>query len=85
MDKIMVMSTAEYKALFGNKNPNEVSNEDIKKQEKNIGIIEDLNQIKNLKLGTSQVLQLMNGVIKKLELLLKQVLKMRVFNGNISV
>lgn len=52
----MVMSTAEYKALFGNKNPNEVSNEDIKKQEKNIGIIEDLNQIKNLKLGKSQVL-----------------------------
>ena len=34
MDKIMVMSTAEYKALFGNKNPNEVSNEDIKKARK---------------------------------------------------
>lgn len=30
----MVMSTAEYKALFGNKNPNEVSNEDIKKARK---------------------------------------------------
>ena len=32
----MVMSTAEYKALFGNKNPNEVSNEDIKKSKKKI-------------------------------------------------
>lgn len=34
MDKIIAMSTAEYKALFGNKNPNEVSNEDIKKARK---------------------------------------------------
>ena len=56
MDKIIVISTAEYKALFGNKNPNEVSNEDIKKQEKNIGTIEDLNQIKSSRFGKNQVL-----------------------------